>query len=298
MSLKKILSDIHALANPERAKISQKFFKTGKGEYGEWDIFLGLTMPQTREVVKKHATQAPLSRGVAWNAGGLSLEDVDELLQNKHHEIRMAGVLLLVHFAQKKIYPLEEIATCYMGNAGFKAPLSRGESKGGLIRKQSNKLIQENPLVFDHPPWQGDSRTGVNNWDLIDVSSEHIIGPYIQECLTHEERVKFIDECIASQSIWVNRIIVLASFHQIKQGNEKLIFYIAERMLEHKHDLLHKAVGWMLREAGKRCSLDALRGFLDTNASKMPRTMLRYAIEKMDQKEREFFLKKKYISLS
>ena len=132
------------------------------------------------------------------------LDDVDELLKNKYHEVRLAGVLVLVYFAQKKIYPLDKLAHFYMNHVD-----------------------------------------GINNWDLVDVSSEHIIGPYIDQCLIHDERVRFINNCIASPDIWVNRIIILASFYQIKQGNEKLTFYIAERFLIHKHDLIHKAVGWI-----------------------------------------------------
>ncbi len=181
----------------------------------------------------------------------MTLDDVDVLLADKHHEIRMAGVLSLVYFAQKKIYPIKELARFYMQHV-----------------------------------------SGINNWDLIDVSSEHIVGPYIQHELSHEERVDFITQCIASSNLWINRIIVLASFHQIKQGNAKLTIYIAERMLTHKHDLIHKAIGWMLREVGKRCSMDELRGFLDQYAPKMPRTMLRYAIEKMSTIERKKYMKK------
>lgn len=194
-------------------------------------------MPQTRALVKKYAS-------------GMTLGDVNELLKNKYHEVRLAGILILVYFAQKKVYPLEELAHFYMDNVD-----------------------------------------GVNNWDLVDVSSEHIIGPYLERCLTHEERVKFINDCIASPNLWVNRIIILASFYQIKQGNAKLTLYIAEHMLAHRHDLIHKAIGWMLREVGKRCSLDILRGFLDTYAQKMPRTMLRYAIEKMSPDERKHYMK-------
>jgi len=185
-------------------------------------------------------------------APNITLDDVNELLKNGYHEIRLSGVLALVYFAQRKIYPLEELAHFYM-----------------------------------------DRVDGINNWDLVDVSSEHIIGPYIERCLTHEERVKFINDCIASSNLWINRIIILASFYQIKQGNAKLTLYIAERMLSHRHDLIHKAVGWMLREVGKRCSLDILRNFLYEQATKMPRTMLRYAIEKMSPDERRHYLEQK-----
>lgn len=105
----------------------------------------------------------------------MTLDTVDALLHNQYHEIRLAGVLILVYFAQKKIYPLEELAHFYMNHVD-----------------------------------------GINNWDLVDVSSEHIIGPYIEQCLTHKERVRFIKNCITSPDLWVNRIIVLASFYQIK----------------------------------------------------------------------------------
>lgn len=179
----------------------------------------------------------------------MALDDVDELLKNQYHEVRLTGVLLLVYFAQKKVYPLEKLAHFYMNHVD-----------------------------------------GINNWDLVDVSSEHIIGPSIEQGLSHDERVQFINACISSDNLWVNRIIILASFHQIKKQNEKLTFYIAERMFTHKHDLIHKAVGWMLREVGKRCSLDILRKFLDVYAPKMPRTMLRYAIEKLPPDERRQYL--------
>ncbi len=181
----------------------------------------------------------------------MTLKDVDALLADKHHEVRLAGVLILVYFSEKKVYSIEVLAKFYMQHV-----------------------------------------SGINNWDLIDTSSEYIIGPYIQNSLSHEERVDFITQCIASSNIWINRIIVIASFHQIKQGNGKLTIYIAERMLSHKHDLIHKAVGWMLREVGKRCSMEELRGFLDQYAREMPRTMLRYAIEKMNPEERQKYMKK------
>lgn len=233
-----IISKIFSLKNPEKIKIYQGFFKTGKGEYGEGDIFLGLTMPQTRALVKKYAPQ-------------LTLDDINTLLADKHHEIRMAGVLSLVYHA-RDITRLPEIVEYYLT-----------------------------------------ARPGVNNWDLVDVSAPDIIGAYLQKCLTHEERVAFIDDFLHSKNLWVNRMIIIASFHQIKQGNAKLTIYIAERMLTHKHDLIHKAIGWMLREVGKRCSMDELRGFLDQYAPKMPRTMLRYAIEKMNETERKHYLNKK-----
>jgi 3-methyladenine DNA glycosylase AlkD len=238
MSLKALISEIHSLANPAQATISQRFFKTGKWEYGEWDIFLGLTVPQTRVLVKKYAPQ-------------LSLDDIDTLLADKHHEIRLAGVLSIVYHARDTSL-LPEIVERYLT-----------------------------------------ARPGVNNWDLVDTSAPDIVGAYMDAYLSEEEKFVFIEDFLQSKNLWVNRIVVLASFYQIKQWNAKLTLKIAEKFLTHKHDLMHKAVGWMLREVGKRCSMDELRWFLDQHATEMPRTMLRYAIEKMGQKEREFFLKKK-----
>ena len=130
----------------------------------------------------------------------------------------------------------------------------------------------------------------INNWDLVDLSSPHIVGPYVCDYMAHEERKQFIDDCIASTHLWTVRIIVLASFYPISLGDEKMSQYIASRLLHHKHDLIHKAVGWMLREVGKRVSESALTHFLDQHAPKMPRTMLRYAIERLSIEKRKHYM--------
>lgn len=130
----------------------------------------------------------------------------------------------------------------------------------------------------------------INNWDLVDLSSPHIIGPYVCDYMAHDERKQFIDDCIASSHLWTVRVIVLASFYQIKNGNEKMSMYIASRLLHHKHDLIHKAVGWMLREVGKRVNESALTHFLDQHAHEMPRTMLRYAIERLSLEKRKHYM--------
>lgn len=135
-------------------------------------------------------------------------------------------------------------------------------------------------------------REYINNWDLVDTSAEHIIGPYIEQCLTHEERMKFIDDCIASPHLWTNRIIILASFYQIKKWDEKPTFSIVPRFLNHPHDLMHKACGWMLREVGKRIDENKLCKFLDEYATRMPRTMLRYAIERLDEEKKMSYMKR------
>lgn len=130
----------------------------------------------------------------------------------------------------------------------------------------------------------------INNWDLVDLSSPHIIGPYVCDYMAHEERKQFIDNCIACTHLWTVRIIVLASFYPISLGDVKMSLYIASRLLHHKHDLIHKAVGWMLREVGKRVSESALTHFLDQHAPKMPRTMLRYAIERLSIEKRKHYM--------
>lgn len=238
MSLKLLTKEIHSLANPARATISQRFFKTGKWEYGEGDVFLGLTVPQTRTLVKKYTPK-------------LTLDDIDTLLADKHHEIRLAGVLSLVHHARDTSL-LPEIVERYLT-----------------------------------------ARPGVNNWDLVDTSAPDIVGAYMEKYLNNSEQLVFVEDFIQSKNLWVNRIIVLASFYQIRLWNAQLTLYIAEKLLTHNHDLIHKAVGWMLREVGKRCSMDDLQWFLDQHATEMPRTMLRYAIEKMDKKERQSYLAKR-----
>lgn len=129
----------------------------------------------------------------------------------------------------------------------------------------------------------------VNNWDLVDVSSEPIIGPYLAE-LPKEQRTDFVERCIATPHLWTNRMIIIATFYDIKQGKAKSIFAIAPRFFTHPHDLIHKATGWMLREAGKRVSEEQLCEFLDTHTKNMPRTMLRYAIERLDEPKRKTYL--------
>ncbi len=156
-------------------------------------------------------------------------------------------------------------------------------------------------LVAFSKKWTYDTKTlaefymshvkSINNWDLVDSSAADIIWPYIEQILTHDERVKFIDNCIKSDHLWTNRIIIIASFYQIKKWNEKLTFYIVSHFLDTKEDLLQKGCGWMLREVGKRVERDLLRIFLDEYAGKMPRTMLRYAIEHFGEDERSQYMK-------
>ena len=245
-----IEKDLRELSNPARARQNAYFFKTGPGHYGEGDKFIGVSVPDTRTVVRKYFENA-------------TLVDVKELLYSPFHEMRLTGVLILVaKYSKAEVKAKTLIYKFYMANA-----------------KQ------------------------VNNWDLVDSSASYIVGEYISLHMEHEERLATINKCIASKNLWVNRIIVLASFYQIKLGNPKMAFYIIPKFMDHKprpnvpfgtgrHDLLNKACGWMLREIGKACGEKTLRLFLDKYYKTMPRTMLRYAVERLDTKTKEKYMKK------
>lgn len=216
-----------ASADPEDAVFLQRFFKTGPGEYGEGDVFLGVRVPATRSVVKRFR--------------GLDLGDIEDLLDDPVHEHRLAAVLLLV-----AAYPRdpEGVYVAYL------AAVARGR---------------------------------VNNWDLVDASAEHIVGPHVR---LGRAPAGLLDRLAASPDLWERRVAVLATFDAIKHGDVEPTLRLAERLLGDPHDLIHKAVGWMLREAGKRVSREALTGFLDAHAAAMPRTMLSYATEKLSPEER------------
>ncbi len=239
-SSSQIKHSLLSLATPARAKTNAWFFKTGKGQYGEGDVFIGVTVPQVRGVVKEVSSD-------------ISLTEVQKLLKDPIHEVRLCALLILVKLFRK-------------------------------AQTKNNKKI-----IFD---FYTKHTKYINNWDLVDTSAHIIVGEYISLCMRHEERIAFIDKYIASKSLWENRIIVLATLYQIKKGNEKMIFYVAERLLSHTHDLMHKAIGWMLREVGKKSGENVLRSFLDNHIQHMPRTTLRYAIERFPETTR-----KKYLSM-
>lgn len=213
------------VADPARAAHSARFFKTGPGQYGEGDVFLGATVPQVRAVVKRFRR--------------LGFAEIDALLDDAEHEHRLAGVLLLVEASRRDP---ERAAQRYL------AAVRRGR---------------------------------VNNWDLVDASAEHVLGGWLAD----RDR-SLLDELAASPSLWERRVAVLTTFHFIKRGDASTTLALAERLLGDRDDLMHKAVGWMLREVGKRVSRDELRRFLDAHAARMPRTMLSYATEHLPAGER------------
>lgn len=228
--VEQVRAGLRRLASPAKAAALQRFFKTGKGEYGAGDIFLGVMVPGQRYVARQFAA--------------LPLEDIAELLAGPFHEERLTALLILVNrFARAAPPERKRIYAFYMRH-----------------------------------------RKRVNNWDLVDLSAPYIAGP----CAP----MATLERLARSRSVWDRRIAILATFHAIRQGDPAPALHIAEMLLADPHDLIHKAAGWMLREAGKRCGEGVLDSFLDPHAQVMPRTMLRYAIERLPEDRRRAWLRK------
>ncbi len=222
-----------ALATPEKSAASRRFFKTGKGEYGEGDRFLGVTVPDQRRCVRAF-------RGMEHN-------EIFKLLRSRTHEHRLTALLLLVDAYQR----------------AKKDPLCRD-------------LIVQGYL--EHLRW-------INNWDLVDSSAPQIWGNW----LLSRDRAPLYQQ-VQSQNLWERRIAMMATQELIKHGESRDALALAELLLSDPEDLLHKASGWMLREVGQKVALKDLRGFLKAHSQRMPRTMLRYAIEKLPEQERKSWL--------
>jgi len=239
MNQKIIHNDLMLLANKEIAEHSQRFFKTGKGEYGESDIFLGIRVPVLRKLVNKYR--------------GISLEEVSKLLHSKFHEERLLAVLILVHLFKNRSGTLDESET-YDG------------------QKQIYNLYLDN-IEF------------INNWDIVDISAGNIVGAYL-----HQKDKALLYRLVYADNMWERRISIISTFYFIRQNEFDDTLKIAEILLNDKEDLIQKAVGWMLREVGKR-EIEIEEEFLQEHYMKMPRTMLRYAIEKFPETKRKMYLK-------
>ncbi|MFQ5531294.1 MAG: DNA alkylation repair protein, partial [Candidatus Nanoarchaeia archaeon] len=224
MSLQNLKKDLKKLASPEKVEIYQRFFKTGKGQYGEGDIFIGLTVPEQRSVAKKYK--------------GLKLPDLSELLQSKIHEERVTGTLIL-------------------------------NLKYGEVKKENNEIGMKKYVDF-----YLNNLKGINNWDLVDGSAPYVLGDWL---LDKDKSILY--EFAKSDNLWKKRISIIATFAFIKESQFKDALKISEILLKDSHDLIHKAVGWMLREIGKK-DQKTLEDFLKKYYKNMPRTMLRYAIER------------------
>ncbi len=228
--MQRIINEIKAYIDPEKARILPRFFKTGKGEYGEGDRFMGVTVPNIRKVAKSNKD--------------VSLELVEKLLQSEWHEVRMCAVLLLVE----------------------------------KFKKQENKVLE----IYLR------NTARINNWDLIDLSAPQIAGRYL---LDKSDR-SLLYRLAKSESLWERRIAIVSTLTFIRNGQFEDTIAISERRLGDPHDLIHKATGWMLREMGKR-DLTLLRSFLSKHSGTMPRITLRYAIEKIDEEERKFWMNRR-----
>ena len=244
---------LESLRNEKQREILMRFFKTGKDEYGEGDEFLGLKVPQTREVVK-----------AVWR--DFPLEEVPVLLMNRWHEVRLCGLLILVA-------KFESLATRRLTN------------DEDAIRARDNILT----MYLEYAEQ-------ANNWDLVDLSVHKILGHWLLLPTflgNRDYKIALLDNLAKSDNLWKQRMSMVCTWKTTQQGDPSWCLRYAEMHLHHPHDLMHKAVGWMLRELGKRISMDMLRDFLNLHAHEMPRTALRYAIEKMSEQERQYWLQKK-----
>ena len=231
MIAKEVINALKTLATEERRKVNEWFFKTGKGEYGYGDIFLGVTMPDIRRIAKKFSQE-------------ISLQELTELIRNPIHEVRLCALIILVNKYKKE---------------------------------NSDKIYQ---YYMDH-------LTAINNWDLVDSSAPYIVGDYLYK---HPEKSKILKDFSHSENLWVRRISIVSTFAFIRKNEFNKTLEIAKLLLNDDHNLIHKAVGWMLREIYKRDER-IIKRFLRQNYAQIPRTTLRYAIERMDKEERLLYLK-------
>ena len=258
---KEIIAYMESLQNEEQRRVLMGFFKTAPGEYGYGDEFLGLKVPQTREVAKMALNiLGDAKRQSRADHGPLDIGEVPELLMSKWHEVRLCGLLILVAMFEKQ-------AT------------KRLENNAEAIKKRDEILTMY--LQYAEQ---------ANNWDLVDLSAPKILGAWLplpSQLGEREYKIKVLDELAASPCLWKQRMSIVCTWKTSQMGDPSWCLRYAETHLHHPHDLMHKAVGWMLREMGKRSSMDMLREFLRQHAHEMPRTMLRYAIEKMPEAERK-----------
>ncbi|GBF49861.1 hypothetical protein LPTSP4_13810 [Leptospira ryugenii] len=230
---KEVLKSLKKKANPEKAKFYPKFFKTEKGEYGYGDKFLGVVVPEQRNIAKQYYKQ-------------IQKEDIQFLLDEPFHEARLTALFLLVLCYQKRAKTVEE--------------------REAWVRVYIEKMDR------------------VNNWDLVDSSADKILGHYYFQA----DR-SYIHSLVNSKDLWETRIAVMTSFYWIRMGDFSDTLHMCKILLKHPHDLIHKATGWMLREIGNRHKA-SLNQFLSEHHKEMPRTMLRYAIDRLPDTERKHWL--------
>jgi len=231
MIAKEVINALKFVATEERRKVNEWFFKTGKGEYGYGDIFLGVTVPEIRKIAKKFSQE-------------ISLQELTELIRNPTHEVRLCALIILVNKYKK-------------------------EDKNKIYKYYLNHL------------------NAINNWDLVDTSAPHIVGDYLYK---NPKKSKILLEFSQSENLWIRRISIVSTLTFIKNNEFNQTLKIANLLIYDDHDLIHKAVGWMLREIYKRDE-SLIKQFLRQNYAQIPRTTLRYAIDRMDKEGRLLYLK-------
>ena len=230
---KEIEKEMKELGSAEKREVLQRFFKTKKGQYGEGDKFLGVVVPMTRMVARKHKDA--------------NIEVIAELLQSEWHEVRLCALLIMTEQWKRADEKAKRaFYDCYMAHTDR-----------------------------------------INNWDLVDLSAPTIVGGYLAD-----KPRDILYQMAESNWLWDNRIAMVATLAFIKNKDSDDTYRLALKMMNHKHDLMHKAIGWMLRESGKRDDARRLYCFVDEHRKEMPRTMLRYAIEKFSEAERKYLMRK------
>jgi 3-methyladenine DNA glycosylase AlkD len=231
MTIRNIQKKLQQLGSEEKAKALQKFFKTGPGEYGEGDVFIGVRVPELRKLVKEYPD--------------ITIKESMQLLRSLIHEERMLALLILI------------------------GKYSKGNE---TVKKRIYKLYLQHTKF-------------INSWDLVDSSAYHIVGNFLMD-----KSKEPIYRLAKSKNLWERRIAILSTFHFIKHNNYSETLKISKILLTDEQDLIHKAVGWMLREIGKR-HIFTQETFLKKHYKRMPRTMLRYAVEKFPEPKRQKYLK-------
>lgn len=233
MTAKDIQIQLEKVSTLDKREFFPRFFKTGKGEYGEGDKFIGVMVPHIRKIAKENKE--------------LVLKELTLLLNNEYHECRMCALFILIEKYKK-------------------------------ANEDTKKQFVDFYLSHSHR---------INNWDLVDLSAKDILGEY----LVDKKDRKILYQLAKSKLLWDQRIAIIATHAFIKKNDFTDIITLSEELLSHKHDLMHKAIGWMLREMGKR-DKEILIQFLDTHYKNMPRTMLRYSLEKLTPEEKAYYMKK------
>ena len=246
--VKTLISSMLAAADPIQRENLMRFFKTGEGDYGYGDEFLGLKNPQTRAFVKQYKD--------------LDLAEIQDLVDSKYHEVRLCGFLILVEKYQK------------LQSARLAGDINSMAERDGII----DFYVRNSPRA--------------NNWDIVDLTAPKLIGSWIVEktIMQLPEKEDIVQHLAESDNLWQQRISMVFTWMTSRHNMPEYAIRYALFHLHHPHDLMHKAVGWMLRELGKTCGMDTLRDFLADHRSEMHRTTLRYAIEKMDEKERQYWM--------